>query len=411
MLVLPALAAIFVLLLCLKTSPSSFVEAQQDSLGRINVHELLQLVEPNLLSEDNNTNDFAPWSYKPICTRFIDSIGSKLCVYTSSTFGNYRGLSVFTTPEISRKIAASVSFRSPKSLADHALNVVESRWYTKPTPGKGLGMFAGDHIRPGERVTANTPILIAYTEGFLPKAEREEYLRIAVDQLPGPTKKSLLELSTLYDDREIPIQGIISGNAFDLQIDGNGHLAVFPEASRINHACSPNSQFRVDSSLLSHYVVAVRSIDKDEEITIAYSNPLEDHAQRQQHLKQSFDFTCRCLRCSQGQEADAALNEIAELQLILSDWTPSSEASIKKAEKLVKTYQDLGLEGYMDPAYCHAALMYNSVGSIRGAKKYIDLAIEANKLRLGPKLSDLGACDNMVDEFQSHWSWRRRKPV
>lgn len=410
MLVQTVLAALFVLLLSPNTSPFLFVDGQQDNLGSINVHELLQLVGPNLHSEDNSTDAFAPWSYEPVCTRFLDRIGSKLCVYTSIPFSNNTGLSIFTTPDISRKIAASVSFHSSDNLSDNAIDVVKSRWYTKPIPEKGLGMFANEHIQSGETVTANTPVIIAYTEGFLPKAEREEYLRIAVDQLPDPTKKSLLELSSLYDGGDIPIQGIISGNAFDLQIDGSGHLAVFLEASRINHACSPNSLFRVDPSLLSHYVIAVRPIGKDEEITIAYSSPLEDYAQRQQHLSQSFHFICSCLRCSQGQEADKALHEIAELQQILSDWTPSSEASIKKAEKLIKLYQDLGLEGFMDPAYCHAALMYNSVGSLRGAKKYIDLAIKANKHRLGPTAADLGACNNMVENLQSHWSWRRRKP-
>lgn len=405
-----SLAKLAVLLAPTSSLASIFVEAQQDDFGSVDVQQLLQPSAPDLRSIENNASAFAPWSYEPVCTRALDNLGSKLCVYTSRTFGNGRGISLFTTPTMSEKIAASAPFNIPTVLSDNAINIVESRWYTSLTPEKGLGMFANERVRRGDTITANTPVLVAYSEGFLPKAEREKFLRIAVDQLPLPTRESLLELSNLYDDPDIALQGIVSGNAFDLQIGGSGHLAVFPEAARINHACSPNSQFRVDPSLLSHQVLAVRSIDKDEEITIAYSNPLEPYAKRQSHLRNSFHFTCTCSRCSQGEVTDKLLNEIANLQGALSDWTPTSEASIKKAERLVKIYQDEGLDGYIDPAYCHAALTYNSVGGLRGAQKYIKLALEANNLRLGPTALSLGACDGMAENPQAHWSWRRRKP-
>lgn len=404
------LASLAVLLPPTNSPASIFVQGHEDTFASADVQQLLQPGEPGLYSGENNASSFVPWSYEPVCTHVLDNLGSKLCVYTSKTFENNRGISVFTTPTIAEKIAISVPFQTPNVLSDNAINTDESRWYTSPTPGKGLGMFAKDSVRRGEKITANTPVLVAYTEGFLPKVEREKFLRIAVDQLPAPTRASLLELSNLYRDPDILLQGIVSGNAFDLQIVGRGHLAVFPEAARINHACSPNSQFRVDSSLLSHQVHAVRPIAKDEEITIAYSNPLEPYAERQNHLRESFHFTCTCARCSRGEAADKSLNEITDLQAALSNWTPASAASVKKAERLVKVYQDEGLDGYIDPAYCYAALTYNSVGSSRGAQKYIKLALEANKLRLGPTAPDLGACNGMAENPEGHWSWRLRKP-
>ena len=405
-----ALAGLAVLLQYATSPASRFVQAHEDTFAGVDTQQLLQPGEPGLYSGENNASSFAPWSYEPFCTQVLDNLESKLCVYTSRTFGNNRGLSVFTTPSLAEKIALLVPFHNPDALSDIAINTDESRWYTSPTPGKGLGMFAKDTVRRGEKILANTPVLVAYTEGFLPKGEREKFLRIAVDQLPAPTRASLLELSNLYRDPDVLLQGVISGNAFDLQIAGRGHLAVFPEAARINHACSPNSLFRLDPSLLSHQVYAVRPIGKDEEITIAYSNPLETYANRQHHLRESFHFTCTCARCSRGETADELLNEIAELQAALSDWTPHSAASVKKAERLVKIYEDEGLHGYIDPAYCHAALTYNAVGGLRGAQKYIKLALEANKLRLGPTASDLGACNGLADNPENHWSWRLRKP-
>jgi hypothetical protein len=103
------------------------------------------------------------------------------------------------------------------------------------------------------------------------------------------------------------------------------------------------------------------------------------------------------------------LTEINTLENVLSDWEPSSTASTKQAEQLLRIYINEGLDGYMDPAYCHAALTYNAAGSVRGAEKYIKLAEETQRLRLGPGVSDLGACNGMKDNLQNHWSWRRRK--
>ncbi len=174
--------------------------------------------------------------------------------------------------------------------------------------------------------------------------------------------------------------------------------------------------------MLTHYVYAVRPIKKDEELTISYAPPLRLHADRQQYFQSTFQFTCSCPRCSPEthshhphrtiEDSDKATQDIIALQWALGQWTSNTTASIKKAEMLVKLYKEEGLDAFLDDAYGHAALMYNSVGSVRGAKKYAKLAAEASKLKYGfdgAGLDKAREWEGIARDPKGHGSWGRRK--
>lgn len=172
--------------------------------------------------------------------------------------------------------------------------------------------------------------------------------------------------------------------------------------------------------MLTHYVHAVRPIEKDEEITISYAPPLRLHADRQQYFQSVFQFTCTCPRCSPSshnhqrtiEDSDKATQDIVNLQWELSQWTPDSTASVKKAEMLVNLYKAEGLDGFLDLAYGHAALTYNGVGSVRGAKKYANLAVEATRLKYGfdaTGMEKVKEWEDFASDPTSHSTWRRRK--
>lgn len=79
---------------------------------------------------------------------------------------------------------------------------------------------------------------------------------------------------------------------------------------------------------------------------------------------------------------------------------------------LVKLYKEEGLDAFLDDAYGHAALMYNSVGSVRGAKKYAKLAAEASKLKYGfdgAGLDKAREWEGIARDPKGHGSWGRRK--
>ncbi|KAF2800890.1 hypothetical protein K505DRAFT_344877 [Melanomma pulvis-pyrius CBS 109.77] len=164
-------------------------------------------------------------------------LGSKLCVYTIASFSNGRGISIFTTPKIAEDFANLPAFLDAAAMDQ--INAYSGAWYTQELPGKGIGMLAKKTLKFGDRVTAYTPALLAYLEGELPTLEREKYFRLAVSQLPDATRDRFLQLATVYGDPRIRVQDIVKANTFQLELGGHNHLAVFPETSRLNHACAP----------------------------------------------------------------------------------------------------------------------------------------------------------------------------
>ncbi|KIW99917.1 uncharacterized protein Z518_10845 [Rhinocladiella mackenziei CBS 650.93] len=410
---------------CSNSAPTSATSQTHQDETRVNAPEnttdgafiyeseqgrLLSEIQSNSSSADGSvTTEFHPWSYEPVCTEFLEGLDNQLCVYTNATFSNGRGVSIFTTPQIAEEFAALLPFQDPSVLSDHGINSPDRPWYTRELPGKGLGVLAKHQMKRGDLIAAYTPYLLAHMENVLSTPEREKYLRLAVDQLPATSREQYFSLATIYGEPSVIVQDVVKANAFEMQVGGQMHLAVFPETSRMNHACGPNAQYYLEPSLLTHYVHAARDIFEDEEITISYSPPLQFHAARRQYLKDSFHFTCTCPRCQNGELSDRAVNDIHALQWSLGNWESNSTASVKKAEMLVRLYKEEGLDAFLDVAYGHAALTYNAVGSARGAMKYAKLSVEAALLKYGPSAPDLEIWNELIRNPRGHSSWRRRK--
>ena len=179
----------------------------------------------------------SPWTHAPICTPTLQTINSTLCIYTSSTFSNGRGISIFTTPTLAKTFALLPAFTSPQP--PH-INVPTDAYTATTIPGKGLGMLATRDLVFGDMVTAYTPVFLAYLEVELSTLEREKWWRRAVEQLPEESKDTFLDLATIYGDERVRVQDIVKSNTFRVEVGGGvGHLAIWPETSRANHACAP----------------------------------------------------------------------------------------------------------------------------------------------------------------------------
>jgi hypothetical protein len=179
----------------------------------------------------------SPWSYRPFCTQYFEELSSELCVYTNFSFSNGRGISIFTTPSIAQDFATLQPFHDSTVL--HGVNEGIRSWYTKEVPGKGTAMIAKKKLGRGDHLTAFTPVLIVNVDKILPIHENEIFLRRAIDQLPSKTRSAYLSLSRMYDDPAVLIQDILKSNAFEIQVAGKMHLAIFPEPARLNHDCAP----------------------------------------------------------------------------------------------------------------------------------------------------------------------------
>ncbi|KAF2704636.1 SET domain-containing protein [Pleomassaria siparia CBS 279.74] len=391
---------------CWYESPLISVSLSTSSDG---ISELVDSYGFNALSRKTSQTkvgtQYAPWSHPPVCTEVLQGLRSKLCVYTNAAFSNGRGISIFTTPKVAQEFASLPPFQNATAM--DKINVFSGAWYTQELPGKGVGMLARKTLKFGDGVTAHTPALLAYLEGELPTLQREKYFRIAVSQLPDATRDAFLQLTTVYGDERIRVQDIVKANTFQLEVGGQNHLAVFPETSRLNHACAPNAQYHLNPKLLTHYVRATRPIALGEEITISYTSPLEPTEMRQQHLQSGFHFTCTCPRCT-SKGTDATLSKMFAMQASLNDWSVTSDGTPKLAEELLQLYRQEGLEGFMDVPYGFAALAYNAVGNSKKAVTYAEKAEEAILMKDGVWSPNLRIWEEVMGNAKGHWSYKRR---
>lgn len=96
-------------------------------------------------------------------------------------------------------------------------------------PGKGIGMLADkalvvshcllsfvdyhpDQNKFKDRITAHTPALLAYLESDLSTAERENFFKLAVSQLPKRTRDMYLDLATVYGLPQVKYQDVVKAS-------------------------------------------------------------------------------------------------------------------------------------------------------------------------------------------------------
>jgi hypothetical protein len=188
---------------------------------------------------DSKQNDHAPWTHPPTCTPILSTINDILCIYVSTSFSNGRGISIFTTPSIAAQYAALPAFVSSSALTSQNINVPTNTWRATSIPDKGVGMLATQPLSFGDRVTAYTPAFLALLESELSTLDREKWWRRAINLLPKKTRENFLSLAYVYGDERVRVQDIVKANTFQVEVGGGNHLAVWPETSRLNHACAP----------------------------------------------------------------------------------------------------------------------------------------------------------------------------
>jgi hypothetical protein len=193
-------------------------------------------------------DDHAPWTHPPTCTPTLSTINDILCIYVSTSFSNGRGIAIFTTPSIAAQFAALPAFTSPTALTSQNINVPTNTWRATSIPEKGIGMLATQPLSFGHTITSYTPAFLAFLESELSTLDREKWWRRATNLLPKKTRDEFLSLAYVYGDERVRVQDIVKANTFQVEVGGGNHLAVWPETSRLNHACAPKYVF---SSLLT----------------------------------------------------------------------------------------------------------------------------------------------------------------
>lgn len=180
----------------------------------------------------------------------------------------------------------------------------------KPSPGKGLGMFALRDIDVGELVASESPLVIA-----TPFRCESSVALLSADQ-----KAIFYALTDVHDPDSPSPLGIFRTNALPLSA-GSTSGRIFQDICRVNHSCNPNVHHSWNAKEEKETIHAIRPIKPGEEILTAYIHPAAARSRRQSSLLSTFHFTCTCEACSAPPDpaSDIRRAKLAELDDTTAD--------------------------------------------------------------------------------------------
>ncbi|KAK3044262.1 hypothetical protein LTS18_001763, partial [Coniosporium uncinatum] len=277
-----------------------------------------------------------------------------------------------------KKIASSATFRDTDFVSKNSV-YKQPPYEIKPVPGKGLGVIANETIHRGEKLFSEPAVFIVRDSDMnqLPNDVALQMLAFAADSLPNKTREMYLSLHGFSDIVDVePAYDRLQGNAYSV----DGHSTVFPEISRINHDCRPNSHYYTDQDAWIHTVVALKTIQPGEEVTVSYLSPYMRTYERAAKIPLSWGFNCTCPSCAaarKGREAsDERLNRIINIEKMLSDVSPGRRGSPAAGERLISLYEQEHFHGPIALGYTYTALEYSYIGDLTMTKKYAKKAYE-----------------------------------
>jgi hypothetical protein len=204
-----------------------------------NIHRAADKPAEVLRSASASSED-SPWSHKPRCVQEHNST-EKFCVYSSSKFAQNRGISLFTTPEHSKRFRELPAFTTPDVTKD-ANNEPNPPYESRELPGRGIGLIVNRTLHRGDHIFSNTPVLVIHEQVFeiFFKTDRQPYQTRGVQQLPEHSSKLFMDLCGHFGGDKV--EDIINTNSFAVDMftgeDETAYNVVFPEISVSFHLSS-----------------------------------------------------------------------------------------------------------------------------------------------------------------------------
>ncbi|XP_021915499.1 protein msta isoform X2 [Zootermopsis nevadensis] len=129
------------------------------------------------------------------------------------------------------------------------------------------------------------------------KTRRYEDDRVTVAQF----LRHFFHLQDFEQEEILRVCGILQVNGHEVPVTDPPHVAVYDQASLLEHSCRPNcsKSFTPDGGLIIH---ALEPILKGQHLSICYTDALWGTANRRHHLAETKFFWCRCVRCADPTE-------------------------------------------------------------------------------------------------------------
>ncbi|KAF2200361.1 SET domain-containing protein [Delitschia confertaspora ATCC 74209] len=372
-----------------------------------------------------------PWTRNPFCIPVkSDSDQEEFCTYTNNGFAQGRGITFITTPNVAVSVSVSQHLKGDQTPQNEENERIPHPLYEpRETSGRGIGLYATTSIHAGQIIMLSSPVLVINRNALdqLSRSLRHKLQRKALAEISAETRKIFFSLARSKGGEEI--DDIIQTNSIRLSLGGDvGHLAVVPEAARINHACRPNSYYRFNTTTLLLEVFALRDIDDGEELTFSckhssysrltnllthttYGYSTQPSSTRQKLLKQHWSFTCTCPLCSSSPSSLSASNErlrqISEIQTILPTLSPPSKLPQLATNliKLIDLYskEDLIVE---KPKYEEILVYtYAQMGNEEETRYWGERAQKGWEIVAGKGSFEVRRMEGLLGDVRGHGAW------
>ncbi|KAJ7730529.1 hypothetical protein B0H16DRAFT_1329854 [Mycena metata] len=360
------------------------------------------------------------WTYTSPCFTSPDLEDDEICVFTDLNFAQGRGISVVTSPKRANVITSKRAFRDPeftRGVNQDLVRTIPAVYEIKELPGKGLGVLATRLIRRGELIMANTASVMAdvKSEEGLSEAKFQAMVSAAAESLPAAHRNAVMRLSihnaNTLTDAEIASK-VMAINAYSVDdprddvADPVKFSTIFPELSRINHACRPNTAYFFDWETMAQYVYAVVDIPPGEELSVTYIDGIVSREERLEKLHVTWGFECSCAQCTlESPQARASDTRIKQIKALVDRLESPGRGNPGMAELLISLYKQEKLWGSLYEGYTFAAIEYNRVDDPWRAMKNAQLAIEHGIPVGGENLTDVVEMRSLAENPWEHWSW------
>ncbi|KAI2768820.1 SET domain-containing protein [Daldinia loculata] len=340
--------------------------------------------------------DWSPWTHPPECVHSKKSPGASYCVYSNSQHGN-GGVSIITRPETAASTLDILNDSGYTHLKHFVNNSAGPAYEIADIPGKGKGVVATRHIKRTDAIMADwaalvvdldLPTSILRTEGY-------KLFHRAVDQLVDPDRVLQLARSSTFSGDIV--EDILRTNSFSYTLADDSHMTLYPDVSRVNHACRPNSFIRFTPSSLAVSVVALRDIKPGEEITITYV-PLGNAKEERQTALKKWGFECTCSLCTASKTeiavSDYRREKIKKLRKEVMNavglW--DGTRAVKLTQEVLELMKAEDLAPLYSSQYEIMARLYWKAGDKTTATKYAQMSLDT--------LVDQGYIEDTPDALQ-----------
>ena len=273
-------------------------------------------------------------------------------------------------------------YRRDSNDGESRTKALPPNYEVRPSPNKGLGVFATRLIPQGSSIITEAPLISI----AMPSTITSQGFRIA--DLISPITAAFDTLSpsdqnvflSLHDFRfpseqdQNHLLTIFRSNAYNT---GDNRIGLFPETARINHDCRPNAGNWWSEKMQKRVIYAMKDIEEGEEITVSYIPLLKTTSERQARLAQ-YGFICSCSACSdesgEGGRRRVRIGEwLEDLEVKVGRRSKKADVNgkrVEKARKLVAMIEKEGLGDYIARAYHLVAAFCEHAGEKEEAEKW-----------------------------------------